>query len=73
MVTGSCSTRLSADKARTADEVFITSTAGGVMPITKIDGRKIGSGMPGPVTQKLQEGYWAAHEDPRYTFKVEYD
>mgnify|MGYP001811622955 FL=1 len=64
---------ISADKARTADEVFVTSTAGGVMPITKIDGRKIGSGTPGPVTQKLRQGYWALHEDPRYTFKVEYN
>jgi len=62
---------LSADKARTADELFATSTAGGVMPVTKIDGRKIGSGAPGPVTRELQEGYWAAHEDPHYTLKIE--
>ena len=64
---------LSADKARSADEMFVTSTAGGVIPITKIDGRKIGSGTLGPVTQKLQEGYWMVHEDPRYTLKIEYD
>jgi branched-chain amino acid aminotransferase len=64
---------LSADKARSADEMFVTSTAGGVIPITKIDGRKISSGTPGPVTQKLQEGYWMVHEDPRYTLKIEYD
>ncbi|MDX2455073.1 aminotransferase class IV [Desulfosarcina sp.] len=64
---------LSADKARTADEMFVTSTAGGVIPVTKIDGGKIGSGMPGPVTQKLQEGYWMVHQDPRYTFDIEYD
>ena len=64
---------LAADQARIADEMFITSTAGGVIPITKIDGRKIRSGTPGPVTQKLQEGYWRVHEDPRYTFNIEYD
>jgi len=64
---------LSADDARTAHEVFVTSTAGGVIPVTKIDGRKIGSGIPGPVTQKLQEGYWTVHEDPRYALKIEYD
>jgi branched-chain amino acid aminotransferase len=64
---------LSADKARSADEMFVTSTAGGVIPITKIDGRKISSGTPGPVTQKLQAGYWMVHEDPRYTLKIEYD
>lgn len=64
---------LSADKARTADEMFVTSTAGGVMPITKIDGHKIGSGTPGPVTQELQGGYWMVHEDPRYALKIEYN
>ena len=64
---------LAADDARTADEVFVTSTAGGIMPITKIDGRTISSGMPGPVTQELQEGYWRLHEDPHYTFKIDYD
>ena len=64
---------LSADEARAAEEVFITSTAGGIMPITKIDGRSIGSGTPGPVTQTLQDGYWALHEDPNYSFKIDYD
>jgi len=64
---------LAADDARTADEVFATSTAGGIMPITKIDGRTISSGMPGSVTQELQERYWRLHEDPHYTFNVDYD
>ena len=64
---------LSADSARKADEVFVTSTAGGVMPVAKIDGSRVGSGSPGPVTQELQEGYWAVHEDPRYALEVEYD
>ena len=64
---------LPAEEARTADEVFVTSTAGGIMPITKVDGRAIGSGTPGPVTQELQDGYWTLHEDPHYTFKIDYD
>jgi branched-chain amino acid aminotransferase len=64
---------LSADSARKADEVFVTSTAGGVMPVTKIDGCKIGSGSPGTVTQELHEGYWALHQDPRYALTVEYN
>ena len=33
-----------------ADEAFVTGTLGGVTPVMKIDGRVIGSGMPGPVT-----------------------
>ena len=64
---------LPADEARTADEVFATSTAGGILPITKIDGRSIGSGTPGPVTLELQEAYWALHKNPQYTTKIDYD
>jgi branched-chain amino acid aminotransferase len=37
----------------TGDEVFVTGTAAEVAPVTKIDGRIIGSGKPGPVTKKL--------------------
>jgi branched-chain amino acid aminotransferase len=40
-----------------ADEVFLTSTAGGVMPVTTVDGRQVGSGEPGPVTRRLSERY----------------
>ena len=60
-----------ADLAR-AEEVFLTSTAGGVMPVARIDGRPVGVGRPGPVTQRIRELYWAAHEDPIYTTPVNY-
>lgn len=40
-----------------ADEAFITSTTRGVLPVTSIDGRKVGSGRPGPVTRALADGY----------------
>ena len=62
---------VSPDSVRKADEVFATSTAGGIMPITKIDSQTIGSGDIGSVTQKLQEGYWALHEDRRYTSQID--
>jgi branched-chain amino acid aminotransferase len=55
-----------------ASELFATSTAGGVMPITSIDGVPVGDGRPGPVTQLLRERYWKAHEDPRYVTIVDY-
>jgi branched-chain amino acid aminotransferase len=51
-----------ADTLRTADEVFLTSTAGGVMPVTAVDGNVIGNGAPGPLTQRLRTSYWDAHE-----------
>jgi len=41
----------------TADEMFLTGTAAEVIPVTKIDGRVIGQGVPGQVTQRLIEGF----------------
>lgn len=55
-----------------ADEVFITSTAGGVMPVTRVDGVPIGEGTPGPITLRLREAYWELHRDPRFATPVEY-
>lgn len=53
-----------------ADELFATSTAGGVMPITKINGRPVGDGGPGPITSRIREVYWQWHGDPRFTTPV---
>ena len=41
----------------TADEIFVTGTAAEVAPVTKIDGRVISGGRPGPVTKDLMEGF----------------
>ena len=38
-----------------ADEIFLTNSSLGVVPVVKIDGRPIGNGKPGPVTKKLKE------------------
>ncbi len=64
--------RLTADAARAADEVFITSTAGGVMPVTSIDGQPVGDGKPGALTARLNDAYWALHDDPDYNEAVDY-
>ncbi len=40
-----------------ADESFTTGTFGGLTPVIKIDGRMIGEGMPGPITEKLNMLY----------------
>jgi branched-chain amino acid aminotransferase len=63
---------LPAAMARAADEVFITSTAGGVMPVTRISGHKIGDGMPGALTTRLNQAYWELHENPDYTTAIDY-
>jgi branched-chain amino acid aminotransferase len=58
---------------RGATELFATSTAGGVMPITRLDGEPVGDGGAGRVTRRLRDRYWEIHDDPRYTTAVEYD
>ena len=40
-----------------ADELFITGSTREVMPIVDVDGRRIGSGRGGPVTEKIISGY----------------
>jgi branched-chain amino acid aminotransferase len=62
-----------AGEVREADEVFVTSTAGGIMPVTKVDGEPVGDGAPGPVTLRLRDAYWELHRDPRFVTPVRYD
>jgi len=40
-----------------ADEAFLTGTAAEVVPVVKIDGRKIGTGKPGKITRKLMSAF----------------
>ena len=58
---------------RGADEVFLTSTAGGIMPVRRVDDKAIGNGEPGPVTLRLKDMYWALHDDLTYITPVKYD
>ena len=64
--------KLRAADLRNADEVFMTSTAGGIMPVRKVDDRIIGTGARGPVTTRLNDMYWALHEDPDYSTPIDY-
>ena len=40
-----------------ADECFLTGSAAEIIGVTKVDGRQIGSGKPGPVTKQLRERF----------------
>ena len=60
---------------RAADEVFLSSTGGGVIAVSYLDGVAVGgrrAGEFGPITQQLQQAYWALHDDPRLTEAVSY-
>ncbi|MEX1664012.1 branched-chain amino acid transaminase [Zhongshania arctica] len=50
--------RITRDEIYIADEAFFTGTAAEVLPIRELDGRKIGSGSRGPVTNLLQNMYF---------------
>jgi branched-chain amino acid aminotransferase len=62
--------RITRDEVYIADEAFFTGTAAEVTPIREIDGRAVGSGSRGPITEQLQSKYFdvvhgrsAAHTD----------
>ena len=50
--------RITRDEFYVADEAFFTGTAAEVVPIRELDGRAIGSGVRGPLTEKLQSIYF---------------
>ncbi|GHD48909.1 branched chain amino acid aminotransferase apoenzyme [Marinobacter persicus] len=52
--------RITRDEVYIAEEAFFTGTAAEVLPIRELDGRQIGGGKRGPVTEKLQAKYFAA-------------
>lgn len=53
-----------------ADEIFTSTTAGGVMPVARIDGRILSNDRPGPVSRRIRETYWAWHEQGRHLTPV---
>lgn len=50
--------RITRDEVYVADEAFFTGTAAEVTPIRELDGRAIGTGSRGPITEKLQSKYF---------------
>jgi branched-chain amino acid aminotransferase len=50
-------TELTPELLYDADEVFIVNTGWEIIPVVEADGRRIGSGMPGPLTRRIHEGY----------------
>ena len=45
-------------EAHAAREAFLTSATTYVTPVTKIDGKPVGDGMPGPLATRLRQAYW---------------
>jgi branched-chain amino acid aminotransferase len=65
--------RLTAEDLRNADEAFCTTTAGGVMPVSRIDGRILSNDRPGPISVRLRERYWQKHEEGWHATPIDYN
>ena len=63
---------ITADELRQADEIFTSTTAGGVMPAARIDGTILSNDRPGPISARLKETYWQWHRDGRDMTPIAY-
>ena len=64
--------KVSAEEARNADEIFLSTTAGGVMPASRIDGRILGNDRPGPVSALIKGTFWARRAEGWHATPVNY-
>ncbi len=63
---------ITVDELMICDEAFITSTAGGIMPVTRIAGQALGDGQVGGLTRQLMDQYWKKHQHPDWTTPIQY-
>jgi len=64
---------ISGEAFRNADEIFLTSTAGGIIPLVSLDGRILGNGKPGPMTMRIRDLYWDRHDAPTEYTPIDYE
>ena len=55
-----------------ADEVFISTSGGGVIPLVKVNNTIFANGTCGPVTHKIYRTYWDWFKSPKYQTRIEY-
>ena len=59
------------DELSNADEVFASTTAGGIMPVTRISNQPVANGEAGPLTLQLQARYWEKREQGWHGTRVD--
>jgi branched-chain amino acid aminotransferase len=64
--------RLWTEDLHEADEVFLTTTAGGIMPVSRVDGRLLSNDNPGPVSRRLKGLYRQRHKKGWMATPVDY-
>ncbi len=65
--------RIAGGALREADEVFCATTAGGVMPVSRVDSTILSNDRPGPITVRLRDRYWQRHEEGWHATPIDYD
>jgi branched-chain amino acid aminotransferase len=55
-----------------AEEIFVTTTAGGPMPVSRIDGHIMGNDRPGPLSSRLKAIFWQKREAGWYGTPIDY-
>jgi branched-subunit amino acid aminotransferase/4-amino-4-deoxychorismate lyase len=63
---------ISAMELRDADEIFLATTAGGIMPASRIDGRILGNDRPGPISARLRETFWSKRVQGWHATPIDY-
>lgn len=61
-----------AGELRQADEIFTCTTAGGIMPVSRIDGRIMGNDRPGPISTRLKDLFWKKRAEGWHATPVNY-
>jgi branched-chain amino acid aminotransferase len=60
------------DELMEADEVFLSTSGGGAVPVTKVDDRIFSNGAPGPVASGIRAAYWEWLERPALRQEIDY-
>jgi len=61
------------DELLDADELFATTTGGGIVPIIRVNQRSFSNSVPGELTMALQQGYWQWHRNSSMSESIDYD
>ena len=64
---------LNRDDFISAQEVFMATTAGGIVPVTRVNEHILGNDVIGPTTAKILETYWDWHRREDFSVRVVYN
>ena len=64
---------ISREEFMEADEIFLTTSSGGVVPITKVNDRIFSNDAPGEMTVKLMDCYWNCTKNDNLRIEIPYN